>query len=115
MTAQTTLRALDAAAMEARRARIRNRINAAGGRFAGVEFIKKDGSLRTMNVQPARLKFEVKGDAASEAAQRATETRKANNPNLMPVWDVAADAIRSINLDTVLAVTVDGVRYEEFA
>jgi hypothetical protein len=103
------------AAIQARRDRIKALINSAGGRFAAVDFVKKDGTLRTLQVQPAALKFHLVGDAASDAAKRATETRKANNPNLLPVWDVANQAVRSINLDTVLGVTVDNQRYEEFA
>lgn len=98
--------------LTARRERVRKLIESAKGRFAAVDFIKKDGTLRTMQVQPAALKFHVAGDDASDAAKKATATRKANNPNLMPVWDVASQGVRSINLDTVLGVTLDGIRYD---
>lgn len=104
----------EAQALDARREKIKALINQAGGRFAAVDFVKKDGTLRTMQVQPAAGKYHVVGDAASESAQRATETRKANNPHLFPIWDVSKQAFRSINLDTVLGVTVNNVRYEEF-
>lgn len=83
-------------------------IEAAKGRFVRVDFIKKDGTLRQMLVQPAKLKFEVKGDEASDSARKGNETYKQNNPNLMPVWDVDKQAIRSINLDTVTLIKIDG-------
>ena len=82
-------------------------INSAGGRFCSAVFIKKDGTLRTMTVQPAALKFHVKGDAASDSAKQAVATRAANHPNLFNVWDVQAKGTRSINLDTVQTITVD--------
>ncbi|MEO0894203.1 MAG: hypothetical protein AAFY35_16500 [Pseudomonadota bacterium] len=87
-------------------------IESAKGRFASVVFIKKDGSQREMRVQPAKLKFHVKGSAASEAAQLAVETRKARHPHLLPVWDVEASAPRSVNLATVSRIAVDGAVQE---
>ncbi len=88
--------------------KFRNLINSVKGRFCGVQFTKKDVSERTMCIQPAKLKFHLKGDNASEAAQRAVETRKANYPHLMPVWDTAKAAPRSVNLLTVTRIRVDG-------
>lgn len=90
----------------------RELIESAGGRFASVVFTKKDGSRRQMRVQPAKLKYHVKGDAASEPAQRAVETRKARHPNLLPVWDVEASAPRSVNLATVSRIAVNGAVHE---
>ena len=90
----------------------RSLIESAKGRFASVVFTKKDGSVRKMRVQPAKLKFHVKGDAASEAAQRAVETRKARHPHLLPVWDVEASAPRSVNLATVSRIAIDGAVHE---
>lgn len=90
----------------------RKLIESAGGRFASVVFTKKDGSRRQMRIQPAKLKYQVKGDAASEPAQRAVETRKARHPNLLPVWDVEASAPRSVNLATVSRIAVNGVVHE---
>jgi hypothetical protein len=80
----------------------------AGGRFCGVTFRKKDGSLRRMQVQPAALARRLKGPAASERAARASATRAARHPHLLPVWDVRARAPRSINLATVSRIAVDG-------
>lgn len=44
-------------------------------RVPSVVLIKKVGTRCVMRVQPASLKFHVKGAAASEPAQRAAETR----------------------------------------
>jgi len=85
-------------------------INSAGGQFASVTFIKKDGSRRVMNVQPATGKFKL-AENPSESHVRAAETRAANNPHLMPIWDVAKKAFRSINFDTVEEIKVRGKAY----
>lgn len=97
---------------EAKYHQIRALIKSAGSRFLTVEFFKVDGSFRKMQVQPMALKNRVKGAAASEQAQRAAATRSANNPNLLNVWDVQKRAPRSINMDTLVAITLDGVRYD---
>ena len=88
------------------------RIAAAGGRFCTVTFTKKDGTERTMQVQPATLRHHVKGGDATDAGKRAVATRKALHPNLLPVWDVAAQAPRSVNLATVSRIAVDGRVFE---
>ena len=87
-------------------------IASAAGRFASVTFTKKDGSRRVMRVQPATLKYHVKGAAASEAAQKAIQTRAERHPNLMPVWDAEACAPRSVNLETVSRIAVNGAVHE---
>ncbi|WP_288938820.1 hypothetical protein [uncultured Roseovarius sp.] len=97
-----------AAELEEKRALIAS----AEGRFATVVFTKKDGTRRVMRVQPAKLKYHVKGDAACEAAQKAVKTRAARHPNLMPVWDTEAAAPRSVNLETVSRIAVNGAVHE---
>lgn len=62
--------ALQSAANREAQEKKRALIASAAGRFATVTFTKKDGSRRVMRVQPAKLKYHVKGAAASEAAQR---------------------------------------------
>lgn len=89
----------------------RDLIRSAKGRFASVTFIKKDGNVREMRVQPDKLKYHVKGHSASPSAQRATETRKARHPNLMAVWDADKAAPRSINLATVTEIRLDGMAH----
>ncbi|MEM7470264.1 MAG: hypothetical protein AAF340_02860 [Pseudomonadota bacterium] len=86
----------------------RERIEAAKGQICSVTFIKKDGSERTMKVQPAKLKFHVKGDDATEAGKKAVATRKARHPHLFAVWDVEAQAPRSINLKTITHIAAGG-------
>ena len=97
-----------ARAVEAKRADVRGAILGEGGKLVAVTFTKRDGTLRTMKVQPPALRSRVKGEAATEAGQRAVATRKANHPELMPVWDVDAGGVRSINLDTVSRVASGG-------
>jgi len=98
-------------AIQSRRENVRRLMLSAQGRFAAVEFIKQDGNVRVMRFQPAAAKKHVAGDAASDAAKARTATRKANNPNHMAVWDTERKAFRTVDLDTVLAVKVDGTRY----
>lgn len=83
-------------------------IKSAGSRFMSVSFIKKDGTDRLMQIQPAAIKNHLVGDAASDSAKKATATRKANHPNLYPVYDVGKRAIRSVNLDTIHTIVVGG-------
>lgn len=103
-----------AVAREAEEARVvdmerkRALIAASRGRICAVTFTKKDGAQRVMKIQPATLKFHVKGDAASEAGQRAAATRAARHPHLLPVWDAEAKAPRSVNLETVSRIAVNG-------
>ncbi len=86
----------------------RSLIAAAQGRFCVVTFIKADGTRRVMRVQPAALKFHVKGDATTEAGRKAAAARAQRHPNLLPVWDTEAKAPRLVNLATVLSIKVDG-------
>ena len=92
--------------------KMRELIESAKGRFCYIVFEKKDGTMRKMIIQPAKLKFEIKGDEASDEAKRRTVVRKANNPHLMPVWDVEKEAIRSINFDTVQTIHLNGEVYD---
>ena len=84
----------------------------AGARFLACEFVKKDGTIRHMTIQPLALAKHVKGDSASPSAQQAAATRAERHPNLWNVWDVHKRAPRSVNMDTLQAITIDGIRYE---
>lgn len=86
------------------RATLRKMLEACGSKFVIVQFIKQDGSLRTMLIQHAATKFRVKGENAPEHKQRAAETRTENHPELFNTYDVDRRAIRSINLDHVITV-----------
>ncbi|GAB5447167.1 hypothetical protein [Gymnodinialimonas sp.] len=98
--------ALDTA--KKREAEKRKLIAAGAGRICTVTFTKKDGTARTMKVQPAAMAKRVKGDGATDAGKCAALTRKATHPNLMPVWDVEARAARSINLATITRIAAMG-------
>ncbi|MDW9491705.1 hypothetical protein [Sinorhizobium meliloti] len=100
-------------ARPAKPAQIRALIETAGSRFISVEFVKKTGELRRMLVNPARLGAHLRRDIAikSESHVRGAETRKANNPHLLNVWDELAGAPRTINLDTLTQIKIDGVQY----
>ncbi|MEM6890929.1 MAG: hypothetical protein AAF636_22750 [Pseudomonadota bacterium] len=67
------------AEMEAKR----KMIASAKGRFVSVTFTKRDGTERQMRIQPATLKLNLIGEAASESARRAVRTR-AERQRIMP-------------------------------
>ena len=96
----------------ARRALIQQVIKSAGSTIFAVEFFKKDGTRRTMQIQLPAITKHLVGDAASASAKQAVATRKENHPELFAVFDIASQGIRSINLDTVVAVTLRGFRSE---
>lgn len=97
--------------IDEKRTFIRNLLDEAGSQFVTVEFTKVDGTNRIMTVQNEALKNLVKGEDITEAAKKAVETRKRNNPNLMAAYDVNLKEIRSINLDTTHAVRTNGKDY----
>lgn len=90
--------------------KIRELISHHNGTFVGVEFIKADGSVRRMAIQQDSARTNAKGAGASEAAQRATQSRARNNPNLLNVWEVGK-GYRSVNLDTLRRVSMRGRVY----
>lgn len=92
--------------------KIRQLLDSKHGRIVSVSFVKKDGTPRTMLVQPAAGKYRVKGKDASESAQKAAQTRAERYPNLLNVWDVDRKAFRSINMDTVTKIVADGSTYQ---
>ena len=98
--------------VEQKREFIKEKIQNSGNKFLSVEFVKKDGTKRNMNIQHGALFNNLVGDEASDSAKKAVETRKKNHPELLAVWDVQKSAIRSINLDTVYKMTVAGDVYE---
>lgn len=99
--------------LNAKPSQIRALIETAGSRFISVEFVKKSGELRKMLVNPARLGAVVRKETfdKSESHVRGAATRKAANPHLLNVWDEIAGGPRTINLDTLTQIKVDGVHY----
>jgi len=82
---------------------IRDILDMNKGRFLTVTFIKKDGKERSMNIQPAAVRTRLAVNPDPSAIQGA-ETRRRNNPNLIPVYDVKKGDIRSINVDTIKSI-----------
>lgn len=97
-------------AIENKRIEIRQILKSANSQYVSVSFLKKDGSPRVMTCNMKEIIGHIK-EEISESAQRAVETRKANNPHLLNVWDVHANSARSINLNTVYEVKAGGKIY----
>ena len=88
---------------------LRKKIINTNGRLFGVEFVKKDGSLRKMCCRLG-VKKGVKGVEPNRAEQDYEH-------NLMTVYDFNANrtdeskgGFRRINLSTVQSFTIDGVK-----
>lgn len=103
---------LTATQTAARREQINALIDSAGSTFLAIEAFKEDGSLRTFQVQLPVAKKHIVAEYQSDSREQAVVTRKANNPHLRNLFDVARKGFRSINLDAVNAVTVRGVRFD---
>lgn len=88
-------------------AQIVNKLDSLGNRFAKIEFVKKDGSIRELIVQRAAEKYRITGSRPD-----ATETRRRNHPELVNVYSVDAKGFRSVDVRTVLSITADGFKIE---
>lgn len=86
-------------------------MEASDGAFFNVVFIKKDGSRRSMTARYGVSKG-VLGDEASESAKKALVTWRENNPNLLRLFDAHKRAFRTVNLDTIESLRVNGVSYK---
>jgi len=69
-----------------------------------VTFTKANGMRRVMRVEARKVAEHVKGDAATRTGRIASHTRAFRHPNLLPVWDAEARAIKSVNLNTVTVI-----------
>lgn len=65
-----------------------------------VTFEKLDGSLRVMNVLPARLKYVPKD------TEDSTKQRKKQNDDVIVVWDNDKEAFRSIRYESIQKIEV---------
>jgi hypothetical protein len=90
--------------------------NTAEGKIFTVDFIKADGTPRTMNARlgvTAALAVPVaKGD---NKANRLSDTTFKHRPNLLGVYEMAKNAYRCINIDTMTRLALNGVTYEVVA
>jgi hypothetical protein len=89
-----------------RRRTIRNLLAGLEGRFVSVTFAKKDGTIRKLTIQPHAVETH-RAVNPSQAGLKAARTRLERYPNLLPVYDVTAGRIKSINLDKVSSIRVD--------
>lgn len=96
--------------MQTKYAMIRSILDNNQGRFLTVTFTKKDGTERKMNIQPAAVKTHLAVNPNPSAVQ-GSETRRRNNPNLIPVYDVQKRQIRSINVDTISTIRANNITF----
>jgi len=76
--------------------------NTNNGSFFGVQFFKKDGSIRSMLARKGVTKGLKGGEMKYTPLDEA----------LMGVWDVHKSAYRMINLDKLISFNVNGIKYE---
>jgi hypothetical protein len=69
-----------------------------GNKFFTVDFIKKDGSLRVMNCRMG----------VTKALKGGEKTYNDDDFNYLTVFDVKVNAYRTINLDTIQRLKVNG-------
>jgi hypothetical protein len=81
--------------------KVRELLEKSNGKIFTVEFVKKDGSLRRMNCRLGVTKHLAGGELRY----------KAEDYNLMPVFDVQAKGYKMICLDTVKSIRLDGKEY----
>lgn len=68
---------------------------------AEIIFTKKDGTLRVMQ---CTLRSDV-----VVPYEKKTDIVREGKDNIMPVWDLEAEAWRSVNMDTIKGVTYYGI------
>lgn len=83
------------------REKIAASIKATNGAIFGVEFIKKDGSLRKMTCRTG-VKSHLRGGQSTTS----------HKPHLVTVFDTRVGEYRSINLDTIKSMTMFGQRFD---
>ena len=96
--------------------KIKQLMSTAGSRIFVVHFHKKDGSLRIMKIQNAIAKHMVKGVTQgvplTPEKRQEIQHRAEWNANLVNVWDLQAEGFRSLNLDTLQEVHINGKLYK---
>jgi hypothetical protein len=74
-------------------------IEASKGHFITVKFVKKDGSVRTMNCRTGVIKH-LRGGKCT-----------VDKNKFLIVYDVKSEGYRSINRNSIVSVLCDGVEY----
>ena len=88
---------------------VRAMLDTSRSRFMSIEFVKKDGTMRRMTINPRAVATHLAANP-SPAGKQAAATRKERHPNLIPVYEVGK-GIKSINTDTVQKVRMGGSEY----
>lgn len=83
-------------------------LDEAGSRFVSITFFKKDGTERTLTTCNTAT-VGIKGDDALPSAQQAVETRRENFPNYLNRYDIHKKGWRTVNIDTISEMKVDGI------
>lgn len=78
-------------------------IRGTNGRIFSSTFIKKDNTIRTLT---ARTGKKYKSKTGREAPY------KAQNYNLLPVYDMSKKAFRMLNFNTLLTLTINKHKYK---
>lgn len=97
--------------IEQKRIKIRALVTEANSKFMHFEFVKKNGDVREMTINPKAIQNHLVEEYKSPSTEQAVKTRKANHPELLNVWEVPVGAAKSINMDTVQKIVSDGVTY----
>ena len=79
---------------------VRSMIESTNGHVFGAKFVKKTGGERVMNCRIG-VTSKLKGGVSTTA----------HKPNLVTVYDMVNKGYRSINLDTLKSLTIDGKTY----
>lgn len=74
------------------------------GRFFGITFVKQDGSIREMNARIGVRKY-LKNDPSAVIQEKSDKQK-----NTLTVFDRKLKAYRSINMDRILSVRINGVK-----
>lgn len=88
--------------MKVHKTKLAQLFNDLDGRIASVDFIKKDGTFRTMVFRLHVSKY-VKGSDKQAVARYDT--------SYVTAFDMTKHAYRNINLDTVISVRANGLTY----
>jgi hypothetical protein len=83
--------------------RAKELIRETNGQIFSSTFIKKDNTIRTLT---ARLGKKYKSQTGRKAPY------KAQNYNLLPVYDMQKKAFRMINFNTLLTLTINKTNYK---
>ncbi len=77
-----------------------NLINSTAGKIFTATFVKKTGEVRTINCRLGVTKH-----------LRGGTSTTAHKSNLVTVYDMQSKGYRCINLDSLISVTISGIKY----